>query len=87
MTTEETIELAKALDDEGYLISVHFREDGPKAVDSTRELVEISKATGYGIEMSHIGSCSAVGYMDDTLKVIDGSQTKRRRYFHRLLSV
>ena len=76
VTTEETIELAKALDDEGYLISVHFREDGPKAVDSTRELVEISKATGYGIEMSHIGSCSAVGYMDDTLKVIDEAKLK-----------
>lgn len=58
VTAEETIELARVLDDEGYLISVHFREDGPKAIDSTRELVDISKATGYGIEMSHIGSCA-----------------------------
>ena len=71
VTAEETIELARVLDDEGYLISVHFREDGPKAIDSTRELVDISKATGYGIEMSHIGSCSAVGYMEETLKVIE----------------
>lgn len=71
VTAEETIELARVLDDEGYLISVHFREDGPKAIDSTGELVDISKATGYGIEMSHIGSCSAVGYMEETLKVIE----------------
>lgn len=70
VTSEETVNLAKALDEEGYLISVHFREDGPKAPDSTRELIEISKATGYGIEMSHIGSCAAVGYMDETLNVI-----------------
>lgn len=70
VTAEETVDLVKALDEEGYLISVHFREDGPKAPDSTRELVEISKATGYGIEMSHIGSCAAVGYMDETLNVI-----------------
>ena len=70
VTAEETVDLVKALDEEGYQISVHFREDGPKAPDSTRELVEISKATGYGIEMSHIGSCAAVGYMDETLNVI-----------------
>lgn len=70
VTSEETIELAKALEEEGYLISVHFREDGPMAPQSTRELVEISKATGYAMEMSHIGSCAAVGYMADTLKII-----------------
>ena len=70
VTTEETIELAKALEEEGYLIAVHFRQDGPQAADSTRELVEISTATGYGIEMSHIGSCSATGYMKETLDVI-----------------
>lgn len=70
VTTEETIELTKALEEEGYLIAVHFRQDGPQAPDSTRELIEISKATGYGIEMSHIGSCSAVGYMKETLDII-----------------
>lgn len=71
VTAEETVELAKSLEEPGYIISAHFREDGPKALDSTRELVDISKATGYAVEMSHIGSCSAVGYMDETLKIIE----------------
>lgn len=74
VTTEETINLAKALEDEGYIISVHFREDGPRAPRSTMELVDISRATGYAIEMSHIGSCSAVGYMDETLDIIKNAR-------------
>lgn len=71
VTTEETIELVRAMESDKYLVSVHFRQDGPKAPESTRELIEISKATGCAIEMSHIGSCSAVGYMDETLKIIE----------------
>lgn len=76
VTVDETAALAEALGDEGYLISVHFREDGPKAIDSTRELVYLSKLTGYGVEMSHIGSCSAVGFMDETLRVLDEARAK-----------
>ena len=74
VTTEETIELAKAFDDEGYLISVHFRNDGAKSVDSIYEMAEISKETGYAVQMSHIGSCSAVGYMDKSLEAIHNAR-------------
>lgn len=71
ITTEETVELLTALEEEGYLTAVHFRADGADAPDSTRELVEISRLSGYPMQMSHIGSCSAFGYMQETLTILD----------------
>ena len=41
VTIEETEELYRAFGDSSYMISVHFRSDGPKAAESTKELVEI----------------------------------------------
>jgi len=70
VTAQETIELLGAFGDEGYLTSVHFRKDGPHSVETIQELVDISRASGYGIQMSHIGSCSAIGYMDQALNAL-----------------
>ncbi len=61
VTTEETIELLKALGDGHYLNAAHFREDGEGSAPSVNELAYISKETGYAMQMSHIGSCSALG--------------------------
>ncbi|MFR1722322.1 N-acyl-D-amino-acid deacylase family protein [Emergencia timonensis] len=76
ITTDETVDLLKAFDDEGYLVSVHFRADGAASVTSIDELVEIYRRTGYGIQMSHIGSCSAVGYMAEALAHINQSRNE-----------
>ena len=76
VTAEETVELLGALGEEGYLTSVHFREDGEASVDSIRELIDISRQSGYGIQMSHIGSCSATGYM---VQALDALKEARRR--------
>ena len=75
VTTEETIDLINSLDKSDYLISVHSRGDGPSAVEATEELVLISQKTGLAMQMSHIGSCSASGYMSQTLDVIDKART------------
>ena len=71
VTTDETVELLGAFSKAGYLTSVHFRFDGPDCVRSIDEMVEIQQRSGYGIQMSHIGSCSAVGYMKAALAHID----------------
>lgn len=70
VTSEETVALLSALGEEGYLISAHFREDGAASVDSIRELSNISRRSGYGVQMSHIGSCSATGYMSQALETL-----------------
>ena len=71
VTLEETLDLLTAFDEKDYIVSVHFRSDGPCAAASTEEVVELSKRSGYKVQMSHIGSCSAVGYMRETLDVLD----------------
>ncbi|MDO5303569.1 MAG: amidohydrolase family protein [Clostridia bacterium] len=76
VTLDETVELLKAFDGKDYIISVHFRSDGPLAPKSTEELVELSKRSGYKAQMSHIGSCSAVGYMRETLDVLEKARAE-----------
>ncbi len=68
ITTDETVDLLSVFDSDDYLTSVHFREDGAGSLKSIDELVEIVKRSGIPMQMSHIGSCSATGFMDDALK-------------------
>lgn len=75
-TMEETLELLKAFEGKSDMISVHFRSDGPKAPESTEELVEICKRSGFKMEMSHIGSCAAVGYMQECLDILDKARAE-----------
>lgn len=67
VTLEETTELLDALEDEGYLTAVHFRADGPESLSSIQELVDLYQKTRYPVQMSHIGSCCATGYMEPAL--------------------
>lgn len=67
VTLEETAELLDALEDEGYLTSVHFRADGPESLASIEELAALYQRTRYAVQMSHIGSCCATGYMEPAL--------------------
>ncbi|MGF6376245.1 N-acyl-D-aspartate/D-glutamate deacylase [Clostridiales Family XIII bacterium PM5-7] len=76
VTTEETIELLNAFENEEHLISVHFRSDGADSLKSLDELIELNKRTGFGVQMSHIGSCSAVGYMSETLDYINKARNE-----------
>ena len=73
ITAEETIELLDALEDDGYLVSVHMRADGSGSVHSTEELVEISRCSGYDMQMSHIGSMAS-GYMRENLAIIENAR-------------
>jgi len=72
--TQEIIDLASALDSEHYLLSAHFREDGEKSVESIKELIQVAKETKLPMQISHIGSCSAYGYMTQSLKEIEKSR-------------
>lgn len=71
VTVGETVELIKAFERKKCMVSVHFRSDGPEAVKSTEELLEICDKSGCAMQMSHIGSCSAVGYMRETIDVLE----------------
>ena len=74
ITTDETIELLQALDNPNYVTSIHSRADGPGTIAATQELVEISRRSGFAMQMSHIGSCSATGYMRQTLDILEAAR-------------
>lgn len=69
----EMVEIASALDSDDYLLSAHYRYDGDKSVESVEELVELSKRTKLPMQISHIGSCSAMGTMKETLLAIENA--------------
>ncbi|MBF4695490.1 N-acyl-D-amino-acid deacylase family protein [Fusibacter ferrireducens] len=73
---DEMKALANALPDKAYLLSAHFRKDADGAVDSIEELIELSRATGCPMQISHIGSCSAYGTMKESLELIEKSRNE-----------
>lgn len=70
ITFDEVVELCSNLDDR-ILLSGHYRSDSGNALDSIKELIEISKVTELPMQISHIGSCSAFGYMQQSLNLIE----------------
>lgn len=66
----ELVEITKGLDSKDYLLSAHYRSDGEQSIDSIREMVKISTDSGMPMQISHIGSCSAFGFMKETLDMI-----------------
>jgi N-acyl-D-amino-acid deacylase len=73
---KELVEITKALDSKDYLLSAHYRSDGEKSVESIEEMVKISTESGVPMQIAHIGSCSAFGFMKETLDMIKEYQDK-----------
>ncbi|WP_090444980.1 N-acyl-D-amino-acid deacylase family protein [Natronincola peptidivorans] len=67
---EEVFQLCSAVDDRNMLLSAHYRKDARYAVQSLNELIQISTATNFPMQISHIGSCCAYGMMQECLDII-----------------
>ncbi|SHI90867.1 N-acyl-D-amino-acid deacylase [Dethiosulfatibacter aminovorans DSM 17477] len=74
ISSEEIIGITEGLESGDYLLSAHFREDGEKSVESIKELIQVNKETGLPMQVSHIGSCSAYGFMGESLEMIDSAR-------------
>lgn len=70
ITLDEIVKLCEPLRGKEVLLSAHYRKDAKYAIESVKELIEISKKTGIPIQISHLGSCAAYGMMNETLEVI-----------------
>ena len=73
ITFNEMIEACKGIKSKKVLLSAHYRSDGDAAIESVEELINLSRITGYPMQISHLGSCSAMGRMEESLKVIEGA--------------
>ncbi len=74
ITSDEIVNLCKIEDVTNILLSAHYRADSSESLDSINELIEISKHTNLPMQISHIGSCSAFGYMKSSLDLIQNAR-------------
>lgn len=72
----EFLEFLSRLTYKDLLLSAHFRKDGKDAPDSIREMIRGSEVSGLPMRISHIGSCSAIGYMTESLDIIKQARDK-----------
>lgn len=70
ITFEEIISICDTIKDYDILLSAHYRADASKGIESIKELIKISELTGLPMQISHIGSCVAMGQMRGALDVI-----------------
>ena len=68
--TEEAIRILEMLKDQKVLLSAHYRKDVNYGIESIKELIYISRETGFPMLISHLGSCTAYGMMSEALDVI-----------------
>ncbi len=74
MNELELTSVARLFQEEGHLLSAHYREDASGSLDSIGELISLSKTSGVPMEISHIGSAAAFGYMTEALQCIEDAQ-------------
>lgn len=73
----EMLKVSKILDPGKHIISAHYRSDASESVASINELISLSKESSIPMQISHIGSCSAYGYMDKALDLIQEARENK----------
>lgn len=71
MTTEEILFACSLLENSNLIASAHYRKDGDKCIESIEEMFYISKNIDAKFQISHLSSCSACGYMKESLDMIE----------------
>src|SRR5665648_223775 len=75
-TTNEMIEVAKVLIKyPGKMLSAHYRYDVNEGMQAIKELIYISWVTGVPMQISHIGSCTSFGMMDESLRLLEKARS------------
>ncbi len=70
ITYEEIINICNAIKDYDVLLAAHYRSDANRGVESIKELIKVSEETGLPMQISHLGSCTAMGQMKESLEII-----------------
>ena len=67
---EEIIEISSSIKEYDVLLSAHYRKDAKEGIASVKELIKISEISGLPMQISHLGSCVAMGQMREALDLI-----------------
>ncbi len=77
MTLDEMLEAVHAsCYSPDQMVTAHFRDDGPRAVDAVNEMIQISDNIQQKFQISHLSSCAAVGVMDECLAIINDAMER-----------
>ena len=79
ITYEEMISAAKASEDPGHLIAAHYREDCIKDISAIEEMVRYAAEIPQKFQISHLSSCSAMGFMKESLECINQAMASNPR--------
>ena len=71
VTKEEIVNVTNILNDYDIILAAHYRKDAIYGLESVKELIDISNVTKKPMQISHLGSCSAFGYMREALAEIE----------------
>ena len=80
ITYDEMREAVLAVADFDPFVSIHFRQDCEGAVESIREMARLSRETGCRVEVSHLSSLAAYGYMDGALAELHAEMDANPRF-------
>ncbi len=75
ITYDELVEIGGAYEGQA-LLSAHYRRDADGAIESIKEMINISKDTKKPMQIAHIGSCSAFGHMKASLELIQKARNE-----------
>ena len=72
MTFEEEVGICKYIKGRReLLLAAHYRDDGDKAIASIHEMAALCREIDIPFQVSHLSSCSALGFMKESLDLID----------------
>lgn len=69
----------RSADDPHLLAAAHYREDCLTSIDSVTEMIEIAEKIPMKFQISHLSSCSAMGFMEESLDVINRAMEENPR--------
>ncbi|MGL6104616.1 N-acyl-D-amino-acid deacylase family protein [Romboutsia sp.] len=73
ITFEEMLKVCNCIKGSKLFLSAHFRSDCEKAIESVKEMIDLSRKTNLPMQISHLGSCSATGMMNESIDLIQKS--------------
>jgi N-acyl-D-amino-acid deacylase len=71
ISSEEMLAMVEAVRGFNPFVSVHFRADCDRALESLQEMATLSREAGVRVEVSHLSSLAGYGYMDQALGFIE----------------
>lgn len=76
ITFDEVIYGTEVSDDSSLLVAAHYRSDCIGSIESIHEMVDIQNKIDKRFQISHLSSCSAMGQMNEALKLINSEMEK-----------